>query len=58
MSVLVTEGIGMSFGGVVALEGVGFSAAPGGVISIIGPNGAVKLMSGFSTYETGLGLVG
>ena len=42
MSLLVTEDIGISFGGVTAVDGVGFTAEPGRVLSIIGPNGAGK----------------
>jgi branched-chain amino acid transport system ATP-binding protein len=42
MSLLVAEGIGIAFGGVKAVDGVGFSAAAGEVLSIIGPNGAGK----------------
>jgi len=42
MSLLVAEDIGISFGGVTAVDGVGFAAEPGRVLSIIGPNGAGK----------------
>jgi branched-chain amino acid transport system ATP-binding protein len=42
VSVLVAQAIGISFGGIVALDEVGFSAEPGRVLSIIGPNGAGK----------------
>ena len=42
MSLLIAEGIGIAFGGVKAVDGVGFSAAAGEVLSIIGPNGAGK----------------
>jgi branched-chain amino acid transport system ATP-binding protein len=42
MSLLEVEDIGIAFGGVVALEDVGFTATPGEVLSIIGPNGAGK----------------
>jgi branched-chain amino acid transport system ATP-binding protein len=42
MSLLVARDIGIAFGGVVAVDGVGFSATPGQVLSIIGPNGAGK----------------
>ncbi len=42
MSLLVTEDIAISFGGVTAVDGVGFTAEPGRVLSIIGPNGAGK----------------
>jgi branched-chain amino acid transport system ATP-binding protein len=40
--VLEAEGIGIAFGGLRALEGVGFSARAGEVLAIIGPNGAGK----------------
>jgi branched-chain amino acid transport system ATP-binding protein len=39
---LTAEGIGISFGGLRALDGVGFSARAGEVLAIIGPNGAGK----------------
>jgi branched-chain amino acid transport system ATP-binding protein len=39
---LVAEGIGISFGGLRALDGVGFRAHAGEVLAIIGPNGAGK----------------
>jgi len=39
---LTAEGIGISFGGLRALDGVGFSARAGEVVAIIGPNGAGK----------------
>ncbi len=42
MSLLVAEDIGIAFGGVTAVDGVGFTAEPGRVLSIIGPNGAGK----------------
>ncbi len=42
MSLLVTEDVAISFGGVTAVDGVGFTAEPGRVLSIIGPNGAGK----------------
>ena len=42
MSLLVAQDIGIAFGGVVAVDGVSFSAMPGQVLSIIGPNGAGK----------------
>jgi branched-chain amino acid transport system ATP-binding protein len=39
---LAVEGIGLSFGGVAALEGVSMAVAPGEIRGIIGPNGAGK----------------
>ena len=42
MSVIAARDIGIAFGGVVAVDGVSFSAAAGEVLSIIGPNGAGK----------------
>ncbi|MEP9375600.1 ABC transporter ATP-binding protein [Aquabacter sp. CN5-332] len=42
MSLLAVEDIGISFGGLIAVDKVGFSVEPGQVFSIIGPNGAGK----------------
>ena len=42
MSLLSVEGVGISFGGVRAVDGVSFKVEPGQVFSIIGPNGAGK----------------
>ena len=39
---LRVEGLGVRFGGLVALDGVSFAVAPGEVYGIIGPNGAGK----------------
>ncbi|MHC2003149.1 branched-chain amino acid ABC transporter ATP-binding protein/permease [Methylobacterium sp. CM6241] len=57
---LSVEGIGISFGGIKAAEGVSVNAAPGAVTSIIGPNGAGKttvlnMVSGF--YRPGAGAI-
>ena len=41
-ALLTAEGIGISFGGLRALEDVGFSARAGEILAIIGPNGAGK----------------
>ena len=40
--VLVVQDIRQRFGGLVALDGVGFEVSPGEVLGIIGPNGAGK----------------
>lgn len=42
MSLLEVRGISIAFGGLRALEGVGFTVDPGEVLAIIGPNGAGK----------------
>ena len=42
MTILKATGIGISFGGVKAIDGVSFSVEPGQILSIIGPNGAGK----------------
>jgi len=42
MTLLAARDIGISFGGVKAIDGVSFSVAPGRILSIIGPNGAGK----------------
>ncbi|MBK4216477.1 ABC transporter ATP-binding protein [Paracoccus caeni] len=43
MSALLTvEGLGISFGGLKAVDEVGFAVRPGEIVSIIGPNGAGK----------------
>jgi branched-chain amino acid transport system ATP-binding protein len=57
---LTAEGIGISFGGLRALDGVGFSARAGEVVAIIGPNGAGKttlfnIVSGL--YRAGSGRI-
>jgi branched-chain amino acid transport system ATP-binding protein len=41
-TILEVDGVGISFGGIRALEGVSFRTKPGEVFSIIGPNGAGK----------------
>ena len=40
--ILEIEGLGLSFGGVTALDGVSFEVAQGAITSVIGPNGAGK----------------
>ena len=42
MSLLVAADLGINFGGIRALDGVGFAVEPGEVFTIIGPNGAGK----------------
>lgn len=42
MSLLTVEDLGIDFGGVRAVDGVGFSAKSGEILSVIGPNGAGK----------------
>ena len=42
MSLLRVENLSIAFGGVKAVDGVGFEVNPGEVFTIIGPNGAGK----------------
>ena len=42
MSILATEGIGKTFGGLKALSNRSFSVAQGEIFGIIGPNGSGK----------------
>jgi branched-chain amino acid transport system ATP-binding protein len=42
VSLLVAADLGINFGGIRALDGVGFAVEPGEVFTIIGPNGAGK----------------
>jgi branched-chain amino acid transport system ATP-binding protein len=41
-ALLSVRGVTVRFGGIVALDGVGFDVPPGGVCGLIGPNGAGK----------------
>ena len=42
MSLLQIEGLGIDFGGLRAVHGIGFAVKPGEIVSVIGPNGAGK----------------
>lgn len=42
MSLLQIEGLGIDFGGLRAVNDVGFALKPGEIVSVIGPNGAGK----------------
>ncbi|WP_088280453.1 ABC transporter ATP-binding protein [Ideonella sp. A 288] len=42
MSLLTVQGLGKSFGGNRAVDGIGFSVAKGELLALIGPNGAGK----------------
>ena len=58
MSLLSIEGLGISFGGLRAVQDVSFAAEPGEIVSVIGPNGAGKttlfnMISGIYLPETG-----
>ena len=55
---LEVSGLSVAFGGLKAVEGVGFTARPGAITSVIGPNGAGKttllnLISGFQAADRG-----
>ncbi len=57
---LAVRGLGISFGGLLAVDNLGFDALPGHVTSVIGPNGAgkttaINLIGGF--YKPGSGSV-
>ena len=60
MTLLSIEGLGISFGGVRAVQDVSFKVNPGEIVSVIGPNGAGKttlfnMISG--VYRPGAGRV-
>ena len=42
MALLSVAGLGIDFGGLRAVNDVGFSVSPGEIVSVIGPNGAGK----------------
>jgi len=63
MSALVVENVGISFGGIRAVDGASFNVEPGEVFSIIGPNGAGKttlfnIVSGVYRSDSGRVLIG
>ncbi|HEY6919750.1 MAG TPA: ABC transporter ATP-binding protein [Tabrizicola sp.] len=60
MTLLSIEGLGISFGGLKAVNDVSFTVKPGEIVSVIGPNGAGKttlfnMISG--VYQPGSGKV-
>ena len=60
---LTTVGLGVSFGGIRAVDDVDLVVAPGEIVGLIGPNGAGKttvfdLISGFTTGASGRVLLG
>ncbi|WP_353476649.1 ABC transporter ATP-binding protein (plasmid) [Salipiger sp. H15] len=60
MSLLDVQGLGISFGGLKAVNDVSFRVSPGEIVSVIGPNGAGKttlfnMISG--VYQPGRGSV-
>jgi branched-chain amino acid transport system ATP-binding protein len=62
-AILTAENIGIGFGGIRALDGVGFAAHAGEILAIIGPNGAGKttlfnIVSGLYRADAGRVLLG
>ena len=60
---LTTIDLGVSFGGIRAVDGVDLAVAPGEIVGLIGPNGAGKttvfdLISGFTPAASGQVLLG
>ncbi|MBL8778520.1 MAG: MFS transporter [Acidimicrobiales bacterium] len=60
---LTTVDLGVSFGGIRAVDGVDLTVAPGEIVGLIGPNGAGKttvfdLISGFTPAASGRVLLG
>jgi branched-chain amino acid transport system ATP-binding protein len=60
---LETSDLTVRFGGIVAVDGVSLTVAPGEVVGVIGPNGAGKttlfdLISGFTRCDAGTVVVG
>ena len=60
---LATVDLGVSFGGIRAVDGVDLTVAPGEIVGLIGPNGAGKttvfdLISGFTPAASGRVLLG
>lgn len=56
--ILVVDGVSRRFGGVVAVDHVGFEVAPGEILGVIGPNGAGKttcfeIVAGFTRPDRG-----
>jgi branched-chain amino acid transport system ATP-binding protein len=57
-AVLAVDGLSVAFGGIVAVDQVGLSVAPGEIVGLVGPNGAGKttlfdLVSGFTRPSAG-----
>ena len=58
MSLLRTEGLTKHFGGMAAVEGLGFAVEAGEIVGLIGPNGsgkttALNMLSGFLAPDAG-----